>query len=220
MKKSRLLGAACAWLFPAITSLANAAAVFYTDETTFNTAASGLTLSTEGFEAPFTTSASVNFPDLSITVNNASDLVSRASEEGGGPASTEGSRLARYYTLTPSAGGGGITISFGTSISAFSIDLIDPLDGAAIDAYFSLSNSNGDSQTLLTGGQGNNEVHFLGVIDTAQSFNTVTLFSTKPQDALLIDRIQYSLVPNPAAAWLFGSGLLGLIGLARKKAAK
>lgn len=28
----------------------------------------------------------------------------------------------------------------------------------------------------------------------------------------------YSVVPVPAAAWLFGSGLLGLIGLARRKA--
>jgi hypothetical protein len=27
-------------------------------------------------------------------------------------------------------------------------------------------------------------------------------------------------VPIPAAAWLFGSGLLGLIGVARKKTAK
>lgn len=29
----------------------------------------------------------------------------------------------------------------------------------------------------------------------------------------------YSVVPVPAAAWLFGSGLLGLVGLARRKAA-
>jgi hypothetical protein len=37
------------------------------------------------------------------------------------------------------------------------------------------------------------------------SYGNVTLFST-------------SAVPVPAAAWLFGSGLLGLIGMARRKA--
>jgi hypothetical protein len=118
--------------------------------------------------------------------------------------------------LAPNAGGGGISISFDSPISAFSIDLIDPLDGAAIDAFFSLSNSNGGSQALLTGEQGNNEVHFFGVVDTLQAFSTDTLFSTKPQDALHIDRIQYSPVPIPAAVWLFGSGLLGLIEFARR----
>ena len=83
--------------------------------------------------------------------------------------------------------------------------------------YLSLSNSNRDSQILLTGGQGNDEVHFLGVIDTDQAFNSVTLFSTKPQDALHIDRIQYSTIPIPPALWLFGTGLLRLIGVGQKQ---
>lgn len=33
-----------------------------------------------------------------------------------------------------------------------------------------------------------------------------------------IDSITYTVVPVPAAVWLFGSGLLGLVGLARRKA--
>lgn len=32
-----------------------------------------------------------------------------------------------------------------------------------------------------------------------------------------IDSVSFSVVPVPAAAWLFGSGLLGLIGVARRK---
>ncbi len=39
---------------------------------------------------------------------------------------------------------------------------------------------------------------------------------------MVFDNIQFreaSVVPVPAAAWLFGSGLLGLIGIARRKAA-
>lgn len=37
--------------------------------------------------------------------------------------------------------------------------------------------------------------------------------------SLIADEFSASLVPIPAAAWLFGSGLLGLIGIARSKAA-
>ena len=33
-----------------------------------------------------------------------------------------------------------------------------------------------------------------------------------------LDRLQFNAIPIPAAAWLFGSGLLGLVGMARKKA--
>jgi hypothetical protein len=33
-----------------------------------------------------------------------------------------------------------------------------------------------------------------------------------------IDNIRYSVIPVPAAVWLFGSGLIGLIALARRKA--
>src|SRR3989344_4602212 len=170
MKKSHLLGTVCACLITTPLSMANAAS-FYTNEADFNTATIGIPLSVEGFEAPFVSASIVDFTSFSITTNNVSDLESRASEQNGGHPSTEGSRLLQYSTLTPSAGGGGVTFSFDTPINAFSIDIIDPLDGAAIDAFLSLSNSNGDSQILLTGGQPNNGVYFIGITDTAQAFN-------------------------------------------------
>ncbi len=37
--------------------------------------------------------------------------------------------------------------------------------------------------------------------------------------ALIVDNLNFSPVPVPAAAWLFGSGLIGLIGIARRKKA-
>ena len=50
---------------------------------------------------------------------------------------------------------------------------------------------------------------------------TVDAFGGSQHDAISIDyaRIDIQTVPIPAALWLFGSGLLGLIGVARKKAA-
>ena len=215
MKISRLLDAVFVCLLAAQFSLANATAVFYTNETTFNAATSGMTLSLEGFETPFATASTVNFDGLSATVNNASDLESLASEQGGAPPSTEGLRYARYYTLAH--GGGGITFTFTAPINVFSIDLIDPLDGAGNGEYLSLSNSNGDMQTLLTGSQGNNNVYFAGIVDMTQAFSSVTIFSTKPADAIGLDRLQFHVVPIPPAVWLFGSGLLGLMGMARRK---
>lgn len=196
------------------------AATFYTNEAEFNTATIGISLSVEGFETPFVSASLVDFTSFSIIANNVSDLESRASEEGGGHPSTEGLRLLQYSTLTPSAGGGGVTFSFGTPVNAFSIDIIDPLDGAAIDAFLSLSNSTGDSQIFLTGGQPNNGVFFIGIIDTTQTFNSVTIFSTKPQDAISLDRVQFNAVPIPSAFWLFGSGLVGLIGFMRRSSKK
>lgn len=216
MKTSRVLSVIFSCICFSHINTANAVAVFYANEAAFNAATSGLALSLEGFEAAFAIAPTVKFPSLSITTNNASDLESLASGEGGGPDSTDGSRLALYSTLTPSAGGGGITITFDSPISAFSIDVIDPLDGAVADAYISLTNSNGDSQIFLVGAQGNNNIYFFGVVDLTQTFSAVTLFSTKPQDGIFIDRIQYSVVPTPPALWLFGSGLLGLVSLAKR----
>jgi hypothetical protein len=36
---------------------------------------------------------------------------------------------------------------------------------------------------------------------------------------VLIDDVNLSVIPVPAAVWLFGSGLLGLVGVARRKKA-
>ncbi len=142
--------------------------------------------------------------------------MAHTSEEGGGPPATEGSRLARYFTGLPGTSGG-VTFTFDSPINAFSVDIIDALDGAVIEAFLRLSNSNGDSMDIASGGQPNNSVLFAGITDNAQAFSSVTIFSTKPQDAILLDRVQYNVVPIPPAAYLFASGLIGLIRVARYK---
>lgn len=60
-------------------------------------------------------------------------------------------------------------------------------------------------------------VSFLG-----GGFDTINLSAVIPEaydpayNGLIIDEIKTSPVPVPAAAWLFGSGLIGLMGAARK----
>ena len=216
MNKSHLMGAVFSCLFTANATHVHAVGVFYTDETAFNSATSGISLSLEGFETSFTTGSTVNFSNFSVSSNNASDLESKIgdSPDTSHPA-TEGLRLLQYSTTTQA---GGVTFNFSAPINAFSVDIIDPLDGAAFDDYLSLSNSNGDSQVLLTGSQPNNDIYFAGITDSTQPFNSVTIFSTKvPGDAISLDRVQFNVVPIPPALWLFGSGILGLIGMARRK---
>ena len=48
---------------------------------------------------------------------------------------------------------------------------------------------------------------------------TSAFFSTTAQLAPILTDGSISAVPVPAAVWLFGSGLLGLIGIARRKSA-
>jgi hypothetical protein len=63
---------------------------------------------------------------------------------------------------------------------------------------------------------------FLGVIDTA-GFNSFEFREIDGKGAqgifIFADDVTFgvSAVPVPAAAWLFGSGLIGLIGIARRK---
>jgi len=47
--------------------------------------------------------------------------------------------------------------------------------------------------------------------------STAQLSFTLPQGATISSQGGFSVVPLPAAVWLFGSGLLGLVGVARRK---
>lgn len=63
-------------------------------------------------------------------------------------------------------------------------------------------------------------------VDQSQIFTTQLMFetysSTWPSPTvtaeLWVDNVNTSVVPAPASVWLFGSGLIGLIGVARRRA--
>ena len=60
-----------------------------------------------------------------------------------------------------------------------------------------------------------------GYLSTIDSTNPEVLFSATggPDYLKSVLTIETRIVPVPAAVWLFGSGLIGLIGVARKKKA-
>jgi hypothetical protein len=47
--------------------------------------------------------------------------------------------------------------------------------------------------------------------------NNAILLANNGEDELWLTDVQWAVVPVPAAIWLFGSGLIGLIGVARRK---
>jgi hypothetical protein len=49
------------------------------------------------------------------------------------------------------------------------------------------------------------------------NIDKVTFTTTYPAGTLAVDNINIIPTPIPAAAWLLGSGLMGLLGLKRKK---
>lgn len=126
-------------------------------------------------------------------------------------------------------GGDQLTISFSETIYAAGMYLLSGSNILQND--FTLSTSSGQSvsnsatadQILLDG----SEAYFIGLIDDALGFNSITLSTADFGFSFNIDDITtssltplptVSAVPVPAAAWLFGSGILFLMGLTRSRA--
>lgn len=90
------------------------------------------------------------------------------------------------------------------------------LDGVDINA------NAGNPDNVLREGEPADNWAFVGVIDT-DGFLTAEIRELKGKDfqQVLLFADDFSIgvtaIPVPAAAWLFGSGLIGLIGLARRK---
>ena len=106
-----------------------------------------------------------------------------------------------------------VDFSFSSGITAFGLDFdsrISKYDNSAFVATL-----NGLSSNVSTVGG------FFGIAtDDGSTFNNVEF--SKNLVYGLFDNVTYtsspiSTVPVPAAAWLFGSGLIGLIGVARRK---
>ncbi len=97
------------------------------------------------------------------------------------------------------------------------IDLFGDTATAAVDVSGVFGMSAPDSNSTATYGAafhrlniGTSEVIFIGGFGRTQTDSAVGHW-------VVIDNYQPTVVPVPAAAWLFGSGLIGLIGIARRK---
>lgn len=96
--------------------------------------------------------------------------------------------------------GGGLTSFEAFDSNGISLGTIGPV---------SIATSGNSGQT--------DEDSFFGATNTG---GISSIFISNSSGGIEIDHLQYgAVIPVPAAIWLFGSGLLGLIGIARRKKA-
>ena len=220
MKKSYLLGAVCALslAFP----LSLQASTVWTDWMT----------ATLGDSSTGSASGTLGGVTISYTGEVTGSYI------GGGPSSywqPESSFMGGVVDTSPLAAGD-IILTGATDVTgtiSFSAPVVDP-----VIAIWSLGSSEIDSftfaetPTLVAGGPqitfGGQSITVSGNTVTGQEGYGVVLFEGLFNSINFTSTAEYlgyygftvgsvQAVPIPAAVWLFGSGLLGLIGMARRK---
>lgn len=224
--KRRLLGAVCACV--SMCALCGGAhAAFFSDVANFEVANPGLTtldfegLAPAGRSAPYSTpgyfTISPGHPGHHLLVID-KDFRNILFP----PAPSD-------YLCAPCVNNGVLDMSFNVAVDAVSFDLAIAVTGNA--AGGGNVNVNVFNDTTLLGSQ----VFSVGGVDDFDTFvgfsglGTITRFTvSRPTDDSgspipgafhNVDNLSYrTVVPVPAAFYLFGSGLLGLIGVARRRA--
>jgi len=183
----------------------------YSDRVAFETVASNLTTFDFNSE-PLGIFTSTDFGDFTVSETGPSTQLSILN---GGSASPDGTQYLEFRDPRET-GKPQMTFTFDSSIAAFGFDYVNT------DTSDDFSVLTLDGQTFDVGGPLTSG--FFGLIATDGTFTSLT-FDDDPLgggrlEEVNLDNITYTnltTVPIPAAAWLFGSGLLGLIGIARHK---
>lgn len=110
---------------------------------------------------------------------------------------------------------------FGSSLTSFSIDISTVAPSSTLEVY----DTNGVVllSSIVAGYSGTDalETYFISSISGISGFSISTTSLSTLEGSTAIDNVivTTTVVPVPAAVWLFGSGLIGLIGFARRKKA-
>jgi hypothetical protein len=226
MNKLHLPGACCAFALVCLALPANAATTTYSSQANFLSAlglaptitqdfdseTAGTIIANGGILDAATYSYSLLGPGTpDILIDNFYDTTSGDNYLG----TTDGSGAFR--------GGDTFTVTFDQTLRAvglyvISADLILANDFTlATNGGQSASNSATADVSLLDG-----DAYFIGLIedDFSLGFDSITFSSTEEEYLFNVDDITIAPVPLPAAAWLFGGGLLGLVGISRRSARK
>ena len=198
MKKSRLLVALSACLL----ALSSGASASYVDNGTYTTA-NGL-----------------DWLDLSATANLSYDYVSTQFGAGGdfeGWSYATAAQVADFWTAL-----GGIAPYTGSSVVNNGLfGIVAPLWGDLSGSGYSFVIT-ADAGPLHPTFGSTRVVAYMDAVDMTTDFfdNTYTSYVDSFASAAYGSAlVRTAAVPVPAAAWLFGSGLLGLVAMARRKQA-
>jgi len=189
------------------------AATYFTNESTFNTAAAGFGARTvESFEGTpsSSTTTSLTFGNATFSCSG----ITYCPNFFGQSTILHSLGSTSVYGATPDL----LTFTFASPIKVFAVDVLDL--GTVGATNFSMSLSNGSSSTLFTNlSQPTGTVNFAGAIDTA-GFTSVTFSATAPNDGIYFDRLQFTTaVPEPETygMMLAGLGLMGFMMHRRKE---
>ncbi len=108
-----------------------------------------------------------------------------------------------------------LRLDFGQTVTLSGITFVNGNHGTAFDGVFELAVDNGPAASY-------NLTHLFPTTLTGQTFDFINPNLAGGSSAsngyqFYISSVNLSAVPVPAAAWLFGSGLLGLAGVARRR---
>jgi len=192
----------------ALSSSVNATIInTWNDEASF--IAANAPLSMESFERTSSSDLPLVAGDITVSTDNTTYGSFNGTTSDFGV--TDGVQAVRYGADD----GDSIFFDFSSAINLFGINIwgFGTTSGAPV---FTLYDGLGNSEVVLSGTM-SQDFEFFGFesdLDVVQVQFTLTGASG---DGIYFDEAYYaaSAVPVPAAVWLFGSGLLGLIGVAR-----
>ncbi len=190
-----------------------AAPVYYTNEALFLSEASSLDVESFESQAVTGTFATSSITTSNFTISVAGNDLGILDSDFGGSYATDGQQYVRYQSDYAES----ITFTFNEAINSFGINLTDWGDWNAGTLEF--SNSAGDSAQVASAPTANGAHHFFGLVNSALSFDTVTLTNFPSGEAFGFDELYFGLMLNhkndahvfePAP---FSMALFGLIAL-------
>ena len=229
MKKSCLLCAVCACAILLTSPASNAALVTYTDQAAFMSALPGTatTLNFESVTAPFVINSNDTVDGITFNYDFGSGKpvdMQVSSSLDTGYATTSGTNFLGTTDADIFLDDDDFTMDFAAA-SAIGLYIItaETPNFTLFDDDIQLTAGGGTAFLDVTALQSTlsvgSLVYFIGLIDTTGSFTTASLTTPNSSTGFFynIDDITTSAVPLPGAFWLFGSGLVGLIAVRRRR---
>jgi hypothetical protein len=217
--KTRLLGAVCACAFTfSLFESATAATITYSSQADFLSAI-GSDYVLENFESyptdltPKTSVTTDYFSATTVPNSGGESHFIMGDDNGNYSFNGENALVANSST------GSSFTLSFTLDAETNYIGFNAIGFGNGGDGTLTINTNAGDSFLIAEKppSKTRNNIIFFGLLNQDQAFTEFTLVKTTLNDGIGLDEMYFSSVPIPPALYLFGSGLIGLVGMARRK---